>query len=132
MTSGQRKVHKFAWISIGIVIPVLIFFSIRNLDFQEPQHSSAVIETTSEAAIKSVENEFLKLNLYSNSIEVIVKTSLKTPSAVVYTINENEIKERTLGQVSTVGIYRFNTNERAKGIIIFDGIKKTEITKLSF
>jgi hypothetical protein len=133
MTSGQRKVHKFTWILMAIIIPVLIFFSIKNLDFSETKESTILVKQTSKKdAIKIAENEQIKASLFENSIEVIVKSTLKTSSTVVYAINENGEKGNPLGQVSTVGIYAFSTTNSIKGIVIFDEIKQTEITKLRF
>ncbi|MBL4606128.1 MAG: hypothetical protein JKY02_10845 [Flavobacteriaceae bacterium] len=133
MTSGQRKVHKFAWIMIAIAIPVLVFFSIRNLDFSGTKETKQiVVQASKENVLKVAENELIKANLFENSIEVIVKTPLKTPSSIVYSINKNGKKRTFLGQVATVGIYNFNLDTAAQGIVIFDAIKEVEITKLLF
>lgn len=35
MTSGQRKAHKVIWIVLVISIPILMFFSVKNLNFSE-------------------------------------------------------------------------------------------------
>ena len=131
MTSGQRKIHRFSWIAITIIVPILIFFSVRNLDFQQKENSSSFTEIRNETILKSAENEFLKINQYTNSIEVIVKSPLKTSSSVLYSIDERGNKRNTLGQVSTVGIYRFEMNQKIQGIILYDEIKESEITKLS-
>ena len=34
MTSGQRKAHKISWILIAIAGIIFLFFTIRNLDFE--------------------------------------------------------------------------------------------------
>lgn len=133
MTSGQRKAHKVIWILIGITLPVLIFFSIRNLDFSITKKKTNISKRMPNAdALKVAENEIVKVSLFENSIEVILKSSLKTSSSVVYTINENGEKGNALGQVSTVGIYDFTIKEKVKGIVIVDKIKEVEITKLTF
>lgn len=132
MTSGQRKAHKVIWILIGITLPVLIFFSIRNLDFSEKKEQIPTEQTKNATYSTSAENDLIKVNSSANSIQVILKSSLKTSSSVVYTINENGEKGNALGQVSTVGIYDFTIKEKVKGIVIVDKIKEVEITKLTF
>jgi hypothetical protein len=133
MTSGQRKVHKFAWILMAITIPILIFFSIKNLDFSETKESKTLVKQMSKKdALKIAENEQIGASLFENSIEIIVKSTLKTSSTVVYTMKESGEKGIALGQVSTVGIYTFSITNSIKGIVIFDEIKQTEITKLRF
>ncbi len=133
MTSGLRKTHQFAWILIAITVPVLIFFSIKNLAvFGTKKAQPVVVETPKSNPIKVIENDQIKTSLFDNSVEVIVKSTLKTSSSVVYTINEKGEKEKSLGQVTTVGIYNFTLDTTIKGIVIFDEIKEIEITKLLF
>jgi hypothetical protein len=132
MTSGQRKAHKVIWILIGITLPILIFFSMRGLDFSDKKEQTPTEQTKNTTYSTSAENDLIKVNSSANSIQVILKSSLKTSSSVVYSINENGEKGKALGQVSTVGIYDFTIKEKIKGIVIFDKIKEVEITKLTF
>lgn len=133
MTLGQRKIHKFTWLLIAIAIPILIFFSIKNLNFSEIKEDINVVNQVSKRnALKVAENEIVKASLFDNSIEIILKTPLKRASIVVYAINEKGLKGTVLGQISTVGIYVFKTKGKTKGIVIFDKIKEVEITKLYF
>ncbi len=120
MTSGLRKVHKFSWILITFVGVVFLFFTIQQLNFQTKESS------------KINENEQIKILMKSNQVEVIIKSSLKTSSSVVYTLKENGERGEALGQVGTVGIYRFNTTNPIQGIVIVDQIKDVELTKLNF
>ena len=120
MTSGLRKAHKFSWILIAVVGVVFLFFTIQQLNFQTEEFS------------KVNENEQVKILMKNNQVEVIIKSSLKTSSSVVYALKENGEKGEALGQVGTVGIYRFNTTNPIKGIVIIDQIKDVELTKLDF
>ena len=120
MTSGLRKVHKFSWVLIAIGGIVFLFFTIQELNFQ-PQESS-----------KTNENEQIKISMRSHQVEVIVKSSLKTSSSVVYEVNSKGERGEALGQVGAVGIYTFNTNNPIQGIVIVDQIKDVELTKLNF
>ena len=133
MTSGQRKAHKIVWVLIAIAIPILVFFSVKNLDFSITKKKANLFKRMPNAdALKTVENETFKVSLFLDSTEIIVKSTLKASSAVVYTINESGEKGNALGQVSTVGIYTFKTISSIQGIIIFDEIKEVEIIKLLF
>lgn len=136
MTSNLRKWHLFTWIGIVITIPILMILSIKWV----PEFPlEATLEKKSiqrGAVIKSSENEFLKLTLKQTkigyNIEINVIKPLKTPSAGLYTMNENNSKGRFIGQITAKGIYSFPADKNIKGIIIFDTIKEKEITKIQF
>jgi len=137
MTSGLRKIHKYIWILIAFVIPILMVFSIKDLDMFSPSaNSKSEITSTKSNAIKIAENDLIKASLIkkdsTNSIEVILKSTLKYPSSILYEYNGNNKKGRLIGQLTTVGIYNFNVKESLKGIIIYDAIKEEVITKILF
>jgi hypothetical protein len=137
MTSGQRKAHIYIWLLIAIGIPVLIVFSINDLDvFSSKSASSIEIATTKNNVIKVAENELIKASLIkmdsTNSIEVILKSTLKNPSSLVYELNKNNEKGELIGQLTTVGIYNFDTKESLKGIVIYDALKEKLISKIEF
>lgn len=129
MTSGLRKAHKISWILIAVFGTIFLFFTIRGLNFDSQR-----IENREEAitSVQTKENKWIKLSQKGNQIQLIVKTPLKASSSVVYGIGANGERSKSLGQVSTVGIYVFYTDNPIQGIEIFDEIKEVELTKLKF
>jgi hypothetical protein len=137
MTSGQRKAHKYIWLLIAIGIPILILFSIKDLDvFSSNNMSSSEIKATKSNVIKVAENDLIKVSLIkidsTNSIEVILKSTLKNASSLVYELQKNNKKGKLIGQLTTVGIYNFQIKQSLKGIVVYDALKETLISKIEF
>ena len=134
MISGQRKAHKIIWIILTIFIPILIFFSIKNLNFFEEKKEKigATVTTKKQDLVKTVENDLIKVNAYPKSIEIILKIPLKNASSVVYSGGSERDKNQLIGQLTTTGIYTFNIEELPKSISVYDELKKERITKLDF
>lgn len=133
MTSGQRKVHKKVWLGISVVIPVLMFFALKNVTILASEEKETPhIEISKRIPLKIVKNEKMKAILFDESIDIILHEPLKNASSVVYAMDENENKTTLLGQISTSGIYSFTTNRFLKGILVYDAIKGVEISKLKF
>ena len=137
MTSGLRKAHKYIWLILIIAVPVLVLFSIKDLDLSASESDSSLnIETGRSHVLKVSENELIKASLFvqdsMNFIEVILKSPLKNPSSIVYALKDNNQKGRIIGQLTTVGIYNFDVIKAPKGIIIYDALKESLITKLNF
>ena len=133
MTSGQRKAHKYIWLFIAIVIPLIMFFAVKDLDISTSQSSEKSFDLVSKEKVLNVyEDAIIKASVYKNHIEIILKSTLKNASSVVYETNTKGGKSNVIGQLTTAGIYKFNINNLPKGIIVFDDIKKVDITKFSF
>ena len=133
MTSGQRKAHKYIWMLLGIVIPVIILFSIKDLTvFSFKKDTSSKFELLMTDALKVAENDIIKVALFSDSITVILKRTLKNPSSILYSIDLEGNKEKVIGQLSTLGIYNFKITELPKGILLYDTLKEKIITKIIF
>ena len=137
MISGLRKAHKYIWLLIAIGIPVLIVFSIKDLDvFSSKNLLLTEIEATKSNVIKVVENDLIKASLIkkdsTNYIEVILKSTLKNPSSLVYGLDQNDEKGELIGQLTTIGIYNFELEQSLKGIVVYDALKETLISKLEF
>lgn len=136
MTSGLRKAHRYVWIVLAILIPILIGFSIKDLSiFSTQDHIEIMSINDSKTILKTGENELLKVSIVEQdsmtSIEVILKKPLKHPSSSVFT-TKNDEREHFIGQLYAVGIYNFKVTTIPKGIIVFDAIKETTITKIMF
>ncbi|MGK0316830.1 MAG: hypothetical protein ACI86M_003066 [Saprospiraceae bacterium] len=133
MTSGQRKAHKYIWLVLIIVVPLTMFSSIKNLNiFSASRHMPTHLEGSHEISLKSYENDIVRVSVFESSIEVILKSTLKNSSAVVFEMDAKGNKLKAMGQLTTTGIYNFNTINLPKGIIIYDDLKQVEITKFSF
>jgi len=137
MTSGLRKAHKYIWLLIAIGIPVFIVFSIKDLDvFSSKSISLSEIEATKSNVIKVIENDLIKASLIkedsTNYIEVILKSTLKNPSSLVYKLDQNDEKGELIGQLTTIGVYKFELEQSLKGIVVYDALKETLISKLEF
>ncbi len=133
MTSGLRKAHKYIWLLLAIIIPVVLIFAIKDLNItlsKKNKNSHAVI--SKENVLKVFENDILKSSLFESHIEIILKTTLKNPSSIVYEMDEKGNKSNVIGQLTTAGIYKFDINNIPKGIIISDDLKNIDITKFSF
>ena len=133
MTSGLRKAHKYIWLLLIIIVPVIMAFSIKNLDiFSSDKDIPTLYNALNKTSLEASENEIIKASVFESHVEIILKSTLKNSSAIVYEIDKNGNKSGVIGQLTTAGIYNFNINNRPKGIIVYDDIKEVEITKLSF
>ena len=133
MPSGLRKAHKFIWLLLIIIIPMIMFFSIKDLNiFSIEGNTTSQIKSSKKSKLYSFENDIIKGAIFESEIEIILKSTLKNSSSIVYGMDEKGNRLDAIGQLTTVGIYNFNINSLPKGIIIFDDIKQVEITKLNF
>ncbi|WP_422105955.1 hypothetical protein [Winogradskyella sp.] len=133
MTSGQRKAHKFIWLVLAVAIPIFMFITIKNLDFNRSDDNDiTAVKTLNEKFIKTAENDLIKVNVYKKYIEVILKSPLKHASSVVYATSNQGKKGQALGQLTTVGIYKFNITDVPTGLLVYNPLKELEITKLTF
>ena len=136
MTSGLRKAHKYIWIVLAILIPIIIGFSVKDLSiFSAEEHLEIISTVNSKTILKTGENELLKVSVFEKdsmtSVEIILKTPLKHPSLGVFLAKNNE-RGHFIGQLNAVGIYNFEVTTIPKGIIVYDDIKETTITKIMF
>lgn len=120
MISSQRKAHKFIWLGIVVIIPILLFFAIRDLEFSSP------------FAKNQLPQEELSVSLDRPLVKVHLHRPLKSPSVLVYELDSKGKRGAVLGQLQGVGTYTFSTAPKSKGILIFDEIKKEEHYKIEF
>ena len=133
MTSGLRKAHKYIWLLLIIIVPVIMVFSIKDLDiFSSENNTISQLKGSKKVSLKTSENNIIKASVFENHVEIILKSTLKNSSSVVYEMDEKGNKSGIIGQLATAGIYNFNISTLPKGIIIYDDLKDVEITKLSF
>jgi len=132
MTSGLRKAHKYSWLLLAIIIPLIMFFALKDVSLSSGNDSATSFEPSKEPILKMVENDVIKVSLLSNSIEIILKRTLKNASSIAYISDLSGNKNQIIGQLSTVGVYRFNMETLPKSIILYDELKGELITKLDF
>jgi len=133
MTSGLRKAHKYIWLLLIIVVPVIMYFSVKNLDvFSSVNNASSQLIGSKKVSLKSYENEIVRTSVFESHVEIILKSTLKNSSSIVYEMDKKGNKSNVIGQLTTAGIYNFDINNLPKGIIIYDDLKQVEITKFSF
>ena len=133
MTSGLRKAHKYIWLLLIIIVPVMMVFSIKDLDiFSSDNNTTSQLKGSKKVSLKTSENDIIKASVFERHVEIILKSTLKNSSSVVYEMDEKGNKSGVIGQLTTAGIYNFNINILPKGIIVYDDLKDVEITKLSF
>ena len=118
MISGQRKVHKFIWLVLAVVLPVLLFLAIRNLNFSPTQ-------------IVSVEEQVIA-KMIEGKVEIELNIPFESPSAVVYELTHEGKTGRVLGQLEGAGTYSFPASENSRGILVLDNIKNEELLKIEF
>ena len=135
MTSGQQSAHKFIWIAMVIVLPLLIFSSIRHLNF-DVQTTTMSEESEMGNNTLVVEQDWIRTAVVNNNdettLQIRLKTPLKHPSALVYTLNKWGQKDQLLGQLQGIGDYEFRLDTPFEGILLYDAIKEEEIEKLEF
>lgn len=134
MTSGLRKIHKYSWLIIAVVVPVLLFFAIKDLYIFSPKKEIPVTQNnTKKGAVSVSENELLKIVVFSDAIEVVLKKTLKDPSSVLYSTDAEGNKKEVIGQLSKAGVYSFeNKGETILGVVLYDALKNEMIAKLQF
>lgn len=133
MTSGLRKVHKFIWLLLIIIVPIIMLLSVKDLNvFSSKNNTSSAVEGSKKLNLNSFENDIVKTSVFESHVEIILKSTLKNSSSIVYEIDKKGNKSSVIGQITTAGIYNFKINNRPNGFIIYDDLKQIEITKFSF
>ena len=119
MIASQRKAHKRIWLCMAIVIPVLLFFAVRNLTL------TGTVDSTSPS-------EPLKAQFDEDRITITLKTSFKGASAVVYGLDKEGKPGRPLGQLLGPGTYCFWTLDDLMGVVVVVEIKEQELHQIEF
>ena len=133
MNSHQRKAHKYIWLLLIVIVPLIMILSVKDLDLlSSTSNNASQFEGSKKVSLTSLENDIIKASVYQNNIEVILKVPLKNSSSVVYGLDEKGSKTRLIGQLATVGIYNFNLIDIPRGLMVYDELKQVEITKLLF
>lgn len=129
MDADLRKRHKYSWLLLAILLPILLVFIIKDLDFNQ-------FENISQETNASSSNDMVDANLSKSKgtyvLELNVKSPLKSASSIVYALNMKGQKDSKLGLINGVGSYTFPSKKEIKGIIIQDVLKNQEILKLEF
>jgi len=130
MISSQRKRHRWIWIIIGVVLPLLAVLAVLRTPSFPYSKTSEILTETSLPILKEIESDLFKINLRGASdnveeLELLLKVPLKSPSAVVFDDQQN-----VLGQIGARGVYRFPIRPANTAITIKDPIKNQIITEI--
>lgn len=129
MDANLRKRHKYNWLLLAIIMPILLVLIIKDLDFDPLENRDQ--ETTSSAS-----NDMVNIDLVQTAnsyiVELNVKSPLKSAASIVYALDKKGAKGVKLGQINGVGSYAFPSEKEINGIVIQDVIKNQEILKLEF
>ena len=133
MNSGLRKAHKYTWLILLIIIPLIMFFSIKDLMIINSTNRTDLNQNYLKSIPDSkFENDLIKVAFYPKSIVIILKTTLKNASSTVYAIDDNNKKQKVIGQLTTAGIYTFEIYDIPNNIMLYDDIKNELITQTDF
>ncbi|NER16085.1 hypothetical protein [Spongiivirga citrea] len=135
MTSGQRKAHKYVWLLLVMTIPILMIFAVKDLDvFSLKEDLKPKFSATKGTIVKTSENKILKASLIKKdslySLEVILKKPIKQASLVIESLQAQD-GAKVIGQLSSVGIYKFEVDEVIEAIILKDPLGKEDINILT-
>ncbi len=133
MNRSQRHIHRWVWLSIIIILPLAIYFSLKDVSFNQYGHGDTVSIATNDQKLVYEEAGLTATVLESaegNKLQLILGEPLKNASVLVYIPGSNGQKDRLLGQLKGVGTYVYNLNTRPEEIILYDAIKETEIKRL--
>ncbi len=133
MNSRQRKAHTFIWLFSVITVPLVMIFAVKDLDtLASKKLQKPYGELSKQKQLDVFENTLIKATLYETDIEIILKSSLKNASSVVYELNSEGEKSTIIGQLSTAGVYTFSIHKLPNKLVIYDDLKQTSITKITF
>ena len=133
MNRSQRHIHRWVWLSIIIILPLAIYFSLKDVSFNQYGHGDTASIATNDQKLVYEEAGLTATVLESaegNKLQLILGEPLKNASVLVYIPGSNGQKDRLLGQLKGVGTYVYNLNTRPEEIILYDAIKETEIKRL--
>lgn len=129
MDANLRKRHKYSWLLLAIILPILLILIIKDLNFNQPENIS--YETNGSSSNNMVDANLTKSD-GAYILELNVKYPLKSASSVIYALDMKREKGTKLGQIKGVGSYTFPSEKEIQGIIIQDVLKNQEILKLEF
>ncbi|WP_106793291.1 hypothetical protein [Aquimarina sp. Aq78] len=133
MTSGLRKMHKIVWILLIIVMPVLIFLSIKSI--KEPLLTDGDVSLTpirsGQRIVLDDDSFFIGIKEQNslNALQIILKRPLQSASSLIYGIS-NHKKDTYLGTLDKKGVYTFEIDKKIRSIRIYDEIKKNDIINI--
>lgn len=141
MIPSIRKKHKFIWVLLGVILPMLFVFGYKAIPEKVNYEGDVYLNSTKGIGeiVDAKDLEFVKINLreaknHQKQIEVVIKKPLVSPSnhLVVKGFNFGEFYvEEVLG---STGIYRWNWSdsvELAYQVQLIDKINNIELEKIN-
>ena len=118
MIGSQRKVHRLIWLVMAVILPVLLFFATKDLEFGSKPYQ---------------DQEQLEVKLTKNKTVLIeLKKPFPNASSVIYEVDSNGNLGKLLGQFQGMGTYEFELSDTASGIAVVDKLKNTNIYTTTF
>lgn len=135
MIATQRKKHLFIWICIGIFLPIIMVFAIKNrMEIPQSKPTEIAQPVAIGSIIKKIEHADFTFHLRGqediSQLEIIIKSPLKAASVTVY--NSEGIKGTPIGILENKNTYRFPVAKTLTGIVIYDHIKAKKLYTISF
>ena len=91
MNSGLRKAHKYSWLLLVLIIPLIMYFSIKDLIILDPTKKTDINHNfTKSIPEREFENDLIKVAFYPKNIEIILKTTLKNASSTIYNRRQSQ------------------------------------------
>ena len=133
MNAGQRKAHKIIWILLVLGLPVFMYLSINHRSSNALELHCSNKERPSVALPDSAaKNDLIKVTYGEGQLNVQLLRPIKSAATLIYTLDKDGRSQQLLGQISDARTYVFSIQEEITGILLFDPVKKSEITKLLF
>ena len=133
MNVKLRKRHRYLWMSLGIVLPLLCLQAIENIPQNPlkniPRHSCLL--DIGICGIDSAEFPIeVKPSTQNGVLTLQVSSPLKSAFTIAYLSNEQTFDDsaETLGAIHSMGEYQFNwSGEKKQYLLLYDQLNKVTI-----
>ena len=135
MTRGQRRIHGLIWAFLGVMLSVLMIISLQHIPATSKK-SAEVLKTPESTSSLNFDQDWIRTTIIQSregsKLQIVLRESIKYPSALVYTLDKQGERDILLGQLFGVGNYSFQLPQELGGILLYDEIQGVEIEKLEF
>ncbi len=134
MDAQLRKRHKYIWLVLVVMLPVLLGFVIKDLNFSSQKTITKQLANGSILKEIKTDNVHAVLRKQDSGylLEVNLIKPLQSASNLLQGVADTSKEVFVIGQLEGMGLYRFDLDQDIQGIMIYDALKKQEIQKLEF
>jgi len=133
MNVKLRKRHRYLWMSLGIILPLLCLEAIEKIPTNAlkdiPRHSCLL-----DIGVCGIDSDEFPIEISQtidgNAIEVIVTSPLKSAFTIAYLSNQQAYDDSAipLGAIHSMGDYTFNwSGEEKQYLLLYDKLNKATI-----